>query len=85
MLSNRPNNSFQVLLEMSPGMGVDKCLMSPHDLRHHNAKVHVWNPVEVVKTLFRNGFESYIHNSSSNVDELMIDLICFGSKEVPFK
>ena len=63
-------------------MGVDKCLMSPFDLKHYKAKVHTWNPVEIVKTLFRTGFESYVHNSSSNVDELMIDLLCFGSKEV---
>jgi len=67
---------------MSPGMGIEKWLMSPHDLKSYKSKVHSWNPVAIVKTLFQNGFDSVVHNPNSNIDESMIDLICFGSKEV---
>lgn len=70
---------------MSPGMGVDKCLMSSHDLRNYLPKVFSWEPAQTAKSLFRDGFEAKVYNPTAKVEESLLDLICFGSKEVDTK
>ena len=73
----------QVLLEMSPGMGVDKHVYSSWDLKHHREPSHTWGPSVMVQSLMSDqGFDSELVNPSSNKKETLQELVCFGSSEV---
>ena len=73
---------FKVLLEMSPGQGVDKSILSTADLKSHAEKVHEWGPQELVKALTNDGFSAKMKNPHRNEEESLCNLICFGSSEV---
>jgi len=72
----------QVLLEMSPGQGVDKSILSTADLKSHAEKVHEWGPQELVKALTNDGFSAKMKNPHRNEEESLCNLICFGSSEI---
>jgi len=72
----------QVLLEMSPGQGVDKSILSTADLKSHTEKVHEWGPQELVKALTNDGFSAKMKNPHRNEEESLCNLICFGSSEI---
>ena len=74
--------SFQVLLEMSPGLGVDKSIQSADDLKNHRENIHYWGPQELVKALLTDGFSTKLTNPNTSKVESLADLICFGSTEV---
>ena len=68
---------------MSPGLAVDKFVLSAHELfTHAAAPVHAFRPAEIIKCLIDSGFEGELENTNSRRREKLIDLICFGSKEV---
>lgn len=76
----------QVLLEMSPGMGVDKYVLSSRDLRNHEAHVHPYSPCELVRSLMgEEGFDSALVHPKTGLNEKLQDLLCFGSPEVATK
>lgn len=73
----------QVLLEMSPGLAVDKHVLSACDLESHSQSVHMYPSSEVVDALARDGFDASVVDGGGKGDtERLVDLICFGSKEV---
>jgi len=72
----------QVLLEMSPGQGIDKCILSAADLRGHAEAVHQWGPQELVTALIKDGFAAKLKNPNQGREESLSDLICFGSSEI---
>ena len=74
--------NLQVLLEMSPGQGIDKCILSAADLRGHAEAVHQWGPQELVTALIKDGFAAKLKNPNQGREESLSDLICFGSSEV---
>ena len=65
---------------MSPGLGVDKSILSSADLKSHSEQVHEWGPQELVQALLKDGFSAKMKNKQS--EERLCDLICFGSSEV---
>ena len=73
---------LKVLLEMSPGLGVDKSIQSADDLKNHREKIHHWGPQELVKALLTDGFSTKLTNPNTSKVESLADLICFGSTEV---
>ena len=73
----------QVLLEMSPGLGVDKSILSAKDLKAHTENVHAWGPQELVTALLKDGFSAKLENpNNKGQSESLCDLICFSSSEV---
>merc|ERR1712241_917405 len=72
----------QVLLEMSPGLGVDKSIQSADDLKNHRENIHYWGPQELVKALLTDGFSTKLTNPNTSKVESLADLICFGSTEI---
>ena len=66
---------------MSPGLGVDKSILSASDLKSHCDQIHEWGPQEVVKALLKDGFSAKLKNGDGK-EESLCDLICFGSNEV---
>ena len=76
-------STLQVLLEMSPGMGVDKYVYSSSDLKSHNAHPHTWGPADLVRKLMSDqGFDAVLENPTSGALETLSQLVCFGSTEV---
>ena len=73
---------FQVLLEMSPGMGVDKSILSVADLKSHSKDIGHWGPQELISALLKDGFSAKLKNPLTGEFETLCDLICFGSSEV---
>lgn len=68
---------------MSPGLAVDKFVLSSHELFTHGpAPVHAFRPAEIIKCLIESGFEGELENRNSRRREKLIDLICFGSRDV---
>ncbi len=74
----------QVLLEMSPGLAVDKQVLSTRDLLTHCDFPRIYGSSEVVRTLMdAEGFAAAkIGGEDSGQSESILDLLCFGSSEV---
>lgn len=72
----------QVLLEMSPGMGVDKSILSVADLKAHAKTIGHWGPQDLVSALLKDGFSAKLKNPITEQMETLCDLICFGSSEI---
>ena len=68
---------------MSPGMGVDKYVLSCDDLKQHRDVLHHWGPCQLVRKLMSDeGFDAHLTNPITGKDESLQDLVCFGSPEV---
>jgi len=73
----------QVLLEMSPGLPVEKFVLSHSDLRQHREDVHSYSTADIVTAMSKeSGFETPIRNLKSKKHETLRDLLCFGNAEV---
>ena len=66
---------------MSPGLGVDKSILSSADLKLHSDQVYEWGPQELVTALMADGFAAKMKNPHQDQPESLCDLICFGSHE----
>ena len=74
---------FQVLLEMSPGLPVEKFVLSHSDLKHHREDVHSYSTADIVTAMSKeSGFETAVRNPKSKKHETLRDLLCFGNGEV---
>lgn len=72
---------------MSPGLSVDKHVLSSNDLKRHSKDIHDYSAEDIVQALDRDGFDAIMRNPNAEkeVEEKMDELVCFGSKEVrPF-
>ena len=77
---------FQVLLEMSPGLPVEKFVLSHSDLKQHREDVHSYSTSDIVTAISKeSGFETAIRNPKSKKHETLRDLLCFGNGEVRVK
>ena len=75
----------QVLLEMSPGLAVDKNVISSREMFTHVQNPHVWTGFEIVNALIsgEGGFEGVaLNNPNLEQAEPILDLICFSSSQV---
>ena len=69
---------------MSPGLAVEKVLLSAQDLRSHSSSIHRWNGLEVADAMAEaeGGAFSGTLKKEDGREESLLDLICFGSAEV---
>ena len=67
---------------MSPGMGIDKSILSVADLKAHAKTNGHWGPQDLVSALLKDGFSAKLKNPITERMETLCDLICFGSSEV---
>ncbi len=70
------------MLEMSPGMGMDKNILSVNDLKSHKDQIHYWSPTVFIQSLLKDRFDAKLLNPESKAEECLADLICYGSNEV---
>ena len=72
----------QVLLEMSPGLPVDKLILSSQDLKDHTPSVMTWSPGVVMSVMMKEGWSGSLVNTQHSRHETLQSLLCFNSDEV---
>ena len=68
----------QVLVEMSPGLPMDKHVVSPADLARGSTTPTSWAPKEAMTALHTGGWQQVVGGGK----ETLLELLCFGSQEV---
>ena len=72
----------QVLLEMSPGLPMDKYIVSSVDIKAKRTAIQ-WSPRDTMAALLTGGWTHIMTNpNDSSRKETLTDLLCFGSTEV---
>ncbi|KAK7866658.1 hypothetical protein R5R35_000274 [Gryllus longicercus] len=73
----------QVLLEMSPGLPIEKHVLSAEQLREHSEEVHCWSPADLMEAVLRpQRLDSTLLNPVTEHKETLLDLVGFGAPEV---
>ena len=72
---------LQVLLEMSPGLPIDKYILHSGHLAGHRERVARWSPRDTMDVLHKRGWDGTVATKSED-DISLSDLLCFGSAEV---
>ena len=67
----------QVLLEMSPGLPVDKIILSSLDLKAHKSHPMQWTPGHVMKAMMEGGWSAELRPGES-----LASVLCFGCDSV---
>ena len=67
----------QVLLEMSPGLPVDKIILSSSDLKVHRSQPMYWSPGYIMKAMMRAGWKAELRPGES-----LASVLCFGCDSV---
>jgi hypothetical protein len=84
---------LQVLLEMSPGLAVDKYIMSSRDLAATTvtavasassppAAVHLWRPGLAMAAMLQAGWAGELTHPASGQTESLLSLLCWDCPEV---
>ncbi|XP_069694753.1 death-associated protein kinase 1-like isoform X2 [Periplaneta americana] len=73
----------QVLLEMSPGLPIEKHILSAEQLRLHSDIVHCWSPDQLMSCILQPPcLSAKLLNSLTGNYESVLDLVGFGAAEV---
>ncbi|KAG8222005.1 hypothetical protein J437_LFUL002766 [Ladona fulva] len=72
----------QVLLEMSPGLPVEKHVLSAKQLAEHSEVVYCWSPGQLLEAVLANSLNAQLLNPLTEAEESMLDLIGFGAAEI---
>lgn len=74
---------FQVLLEMSPGLLIEKHVLSAEQLRLHSDLVHCWSPDKLMACILQPScLNAKLLNPLTGNHESLLDLVGFGASEV---
>ena len=66
-----------MLLEMSPGLPVDKIILSSSDLKVHRSQPMYWSPGYIMKAMMRAGWKAELRPGES-----LASVLCFGCDSV---
>ncbi|XP_068081595.1 death-associated protein kinase 1 [Anabrus simplex] len=73
----------QVLLEMSPGLPIEKHVLSAEQLRLHSDIVHCWSPDELMACVLKPPhLDALLFNPLTGNKESLLELVGFGCPEV---
>ncbi|XP_033608089.1 death-associated protein kinase dapk-1 isoform X3 [Cryptotermes secundus] len=74
---------IQVLLEMSPGLPIEKHILSAEQLRLHSDLVHCWPPDQLMECILQPScLNAKLFNPLTGNYESVLDLVGFGASEV---
>lgn len=74
---------FKVLVEMCPGLAIEKHVISAEDLKNHCAASYCFPPDKLMEAMLEDTcLDTRIHNPLADCYESVLDLIAFGSDEV---
>ena len=66
---------------MSPGLAIDKHILSSRDLETYADPPHAWSPAEAMMTLKKAGWEGVLHHPGG-WEERLDQLLAWGSQDV---
>jgi len=76
---------------MSPGLAVNKSVLSSRDLLEFSSSVQSWSSSQVLEAMISSNSNLSSESSSFCIEnakmdngESLLNLLCFGSKEVTF-
>lgn len=73
----------QVLLEMSPGLAIEKHVLSVADLQSHSEPLHSYSPCELMSALLQPArLDSELYNPFADCYETLRQLIAFNDHEI---
>ncbi|XP_063604789.1 death-associated protein kinase 1-like isoform X2 [Penaeus indicus] len=72
----------QVLVEMCPGLVLEKHVLSAEQLSSHASTVYAWPPADIYTALLSGGVRASLQNPLTDKEESFTQLVCFGSQEV---
>ncbi|KAK8380308.1 hypothetical protein O3P69_016726 [Scylla paramamosain] len=72
----------QVLVEMCPGLVLEKHVLSSEQLATHAATVYAWPPADIYTALLSGGVQATLANPLTAKEETFTSLVCFGSQDV---
>ena len=72
------------MVDMCPGLVLEKHVLSAEQLRLHAPAVYAWPPPDLFSAILTNGSEATLVNPVTGNKETFMDLICLGSKEVRY-
>ncbi|KAB7507730.1 Death-associated protein kinase dapk-1, partial [Armadillidium nasatum] len=72
----------QVMVEMCPGLVLEKHIMSSEQLKEHTNPIYAWSPADVFAGLMADGVSCKLKNPLTKREESFSQLICLGSQEV---
>nr|XP_045596116.1 death-associated protein kinase 1-like isoform X2 [Procambarus clarkii] len=72
----------QVLVEMCPGLVLEKHVLSAEQLTAHSPTVYAWPPADIYTALLGNGVRASLINPITEKEETFTQLVCFGSQDV---
>ncbi|XP_045116659.1 death-associated protein kinase 1-like isoform X4 [Portunus trituberculatus] len=72
----------QVLVEMCPGLVLEKHVLSSEQLAAHAATVYAWPPADIYTALLSGGVQATLANPITAKEETFTSLVCFGSQDV---
>ena len=68
---------------MSPGLPIEKHVLSSYQLRSHSDLIHSWPPEALMAAILQpEGFMSCLENPITGDRETIVDLVAFGSCQV---
>lgn len=71
-----------VLMDVVPGLVVEKHYLSAYDLRTHACPLHCYSPdVVMMASLEESGLDTVLSNPLANVSESVLQLLSFGADE----
>ncbi|CAL4126795.1 unnamed protein product, partial [Meganyctiphanes norvegica] len=71
-----------VLVEMCPGLVLEKHVLSSAQLSNHSPSIYAWAPADIYTALLKDGLNAQLGNPVSGKSENFTQLICFGAQEV---
>lgn len=72
----------QVLVEMCPGLVLEKHVLSSEQLAAHASTVYAWPPADIYTALLSGGVQATLANPLTTKEETFTSLVCFGSQDV---
>ena len=72
------------MVDMCPGLVLEKHVLSAEQLRNHAPAVYAWPPPDLFAAILTDGCEAMLLNPITGNKESFLQLICLGSKEVSF-
>lgn len=71
------------MMDMVPGLLIEKHFLSAYDLRTHASPMHCYPPDTVMLAAISDaGMDTKLSNPLANVSESVLQLISFGAEEV---
>ena len=68
-------NTPQVLLEMSPGLPVDKLIVSSRDLARHAPQPSTWSPAQLLAAMMEGGWAATLAPTQETVQQVATLLV----------